>query len=82
MTNIIKILNSSFKINKEKLFNLINNVNIVKEAVNDPRSNLFSDTFLFNILLVPNRSKKSKKKFIIRHRSIYIFMISPLLIYK
>lgn len=47
-----------------------------------PKSNLFKKTTLFNILLVPYRSIKSKKKLIKKTRSKYTFMISPRLIYK
>ena len=59
-----------------------NKKNIVIVPVRLPNTNLFKDNTLFNILLVPYNSKKSKKKLIIKTKSKYIFIISPYLVYK
>lgn len=77
VTNIIKILIITLRSNNLKEDKGKNRSISEMVPTRLPNNNLFKEIILFNILLVPKRSRKSKKKLIIKTKSKYIFMISP-----
>ena len=76
------MLNINFKINNFTDDNEINKNSNDKVPIKLPNNSLFNEVVFLRTFEVPNRRRKSKKKLIIKTKSKYIFMISPLLLYK